>query len=116
VRPCAAIAVTEPDFGSDVAGLNTMAIKTNGGWLINGTKTWCTFAARADVLMLLARTDPDRAQGSPRALALPGGEARGDSHGFLFAQDASAAERHDDGRLRVDPSTPWGTVACTPTS
>ena len=33
-----------------------------GGW-INGVKTWCTFAARADVLMLLARTDPDRSKG-----------------------------------------------------
>jgi len=31
----AAVAVTEPDFGSDVAGLNTTATKTEGGWLIN---------------------------------------------------------------------------------
>ena len=28
------------------------------GYVINGVKTWCTFGARADVLMLLARTDP----------------------------------------------------------
>ena len=56
----AAVAVTEPDFGSDVAGIVTSATPTDGGWLINGVKTWCTFAARADVLMLLARTDPDR--------------------------------------------------------
>ena len=56
----AAVAVTEPDFGSDVAGIVTSATPTEGGWLINGVKTWCTFAARADVLMLLARTDPDR--------------------------------------------------------
>ena len=56
----AAVAVTEPDHGSDVAGLRTTATKAeDGNWLINGTKTWCTFAARADVLMLLARTDPD---------------------------------------------------------
>ena len=56
----AAVAVTEPDFGSDVAGIVTAATPVEGGWLINGVKTWCTFAARADVLMLLARTDPDR--------------------------------------------------------
>jgi len=56
----AAVAVTEPDFGSDVAGIVTSATPTEDGWLINGVKTWCTFAARADVLMLLARTDPDR--------------------------------------------------------
>jgi len=86
----AAIAVTEPDFGSDVAGLNTTATKTDGGWLINGTKTWCTFAARADVLMLLARTDPDRSK-AHRGLSLFLVEKpQGESHGFLFEQDATA--------------------------
>src|SRR4051794_18761135 len=50
-----AVAVTEPDFGSDVAGLKVTASPTDGGWLINGVKTWCTFAARSEVLMLLAR-------------------------------------------------------------
>lgn len=55
----AAVAVTEPDFGSDVAGLKVSASKTQGGWLINGTKTWCTFAGRANVLLVLARTNPD---------------------------------------------------------
>ena len=58
----AAVAVTEPDFGSDVAGIKVTATKADGGWLINGVKTWCTFGARADVLMLLARTDPDRSK------------------------------------------------------
>src|SRR5688572_604111 len=55
-----AIAVTEPDVGSDSATVTTSATRTDGGWLINGVKTWCTFGARADVLVLLARTDPDR--------------------------------------------------------
>ena len=84
----AAVAVTEPDFGSDVAGLTTAAVKTEGGWLINGTKTWCTFAARADVLMLLARTDPDRTK-AHRGLSLFLVEKPvGDGHGFVFTQDA----------------------------
>jgi (2S)-methylsuccinyl-CoA dehydrogenase len=65
----AAVAVTEPDFGSDVAGVTTSATKTTGGYLVNGTKTWCTFAARATVLMLLVRTDPDRSKGH-RGLSL----------------------------------------------
>jgi (2S)-methylsuccinyl-CoA dehydrogenase len=56
-----AVAVTEPDFGSDVAAIATTATKVEGGWLINGTKTWSTFAARAEVLMVLARTNQDRA-------------------------------------------------------
>jgi (2S)-methylsuccinyl-CoA dehydrogenase len=82
-----AIAVTEPDFGSDVGGLNTMAAATDGGWLINGTKTWCTFAARADVLLLLARTNPDRSA-AHRGLSLFLVEKpQGESHGFLFNQE-----------------------------
>jgi len=55
-----AVAVTEPDYGSDVAQLKFTATPTKGGWLLDGTKTWCTFAGRANALMLLARTDPDR--------------------------------------------------------
>jgi (2S)-methylsuccinyl-CoA dehydrogenase len=100
----AAVAVTEPDYGSDVAGLTTSATKTDGGWLINGTKTWCTFAARANVLMLLARTDPDRKK-AHRGLSLFLVEKPvGDGQGFLFSQDASGEGRRDDnGRLEGRP-------------
>jgi len=88
-----AVAVTEPDFGSDVANVVTSATPTDGGWLVNGVKTWCTFAARADVLMLLARTDPDRAK-THRGLSLFVVEKdRGDGHGFVFAQDPAAEGR-----------------------
>jgi (2S)-methylsuccinyl-CoA dehydrogenase len=63
------VMVTEPDYGSDVAGVNTTATPVDGGFLINGVKTWATFAGRADVLMLLARTDPDRSR-THRGLSL----------------------------------------------
>ena len=54
-----AVAVTEPNYGSDVAGMKVAAEKTECGWLINGVKTWCTFAGFADALMILARTEKD---------------------------------------------------------
>lgn len=54
-----AVAVTEPDYGSDVAGMKVAATKVEGGWRINGVKTWCTFAGMADVMLVLARTNPD---------------------------------------------------------
>ena len=82
-----AVAVTEPDFGSDVAGIKVTATPRDEGYVINGVKTWCTFAARADVLMLLARTDPDRSK-IHRGLSLfivP--KPRGEGHGFTFKQD-----------------------------
>jgi (2S)-methylsuccinyl-CoA dehydrogenase len=88
-----AVAVTEPDYGSDVAGVVTSATPTAGGWLINGVKTWCTFAARADVLMLLARTDPDRAK-AHRGLSLFLVEKpQAEGHGFLFSQVAETDAR-----------------------
>jgi (2S)-methylsuccinyl-CoA dehydrogenase len=96
----AAVAVTEPDFGSDVAGVTTSATKTPGGWLINGTKTWCTFAARADVLMLLARTDSDRGA-AHRGLSLFLVEKhQGDSEGFLLHQSEEPGQGsgHLEGR------------------
>ncbi|MEA3213969.1 MAG: (2S)-methylsuccinyl-CoA dehydrogenase, partial [Acidimicrobiia bacterium] len=88
----AAVAVTEPDYGSDVANLNVTATPTDGGWLINGVKTWCTFAARGDVLMLLARTDPDRSK-THRGLSLfivP--KPRGEGHGFNFTQEGTGGK------------------------
>jgi (2S)-methylsuccinyl-CoA dehydrogenase len=52
----AAISVTEPDLGSDVASVACRADRVPGGFAITGAKAWCTFAGRADVIALLART------------------------------------------------------------
>ena len=54
-----AAAFTEPDSGSDSASMRLKATKTDGGYLLNGAKAWCTFANRSNCLMVLARTDPD---------------------------------------------------------
>lgn len=64
-----AIAVTEPDYGSDVASVRLPATRTDGGWLLNGSKTWCTFCGKANVIVLLARTNPDPEAGH-RGLSL----------------------------------------------
>ncbi|MFK7976813.1 MAG: acyl-CoA dehydrogenase family protein [Halioglobus sp.] len=58
-EPLCAVAVTEPNYGSDVAGVRLKATPVEGGWTLNGAKTWCTFGGKAGVLMVLARTDPD---------------------------------------------------------
>ena len=54
-----AAAFTEPDAGSDTGGMKLRAIKKGDGYVLNGEKTWCTFANRAHILTVLARTDPD---------------------------------------------------------
>ncbi len=103
----AAVAVTEPDYGSDVAGIVTSATPVDGGWVINGVKTWCTFAARADVLMLLARTNPDRSLAHRGISMFVVEKPRGDGHGFVFTQGTEdVAERPADlrrGKLEGRP-------------
>ncbi len=49
---------TEPDTGSDLGSLRTRAVRDGDSYKISGNKTWITHAARADVMTLLARTDP----------------------------------------------------------
>ncbi len=106
----AAVAVTEPDYGSDVAGLKVTATAAAGpggeaGYVINGVKTWCTFAGRANVLMLLARTDPDRSK-THRGLSMfivP--KPLGDGHGFQFEQEPDA-----DGRVGKMEGRPIDTI------
>ncbi|MFK7917816.1 MAG: acyl-CoA dehydrogenase family protein [Ilumatobacter sp.] len=101
-----AVAVTEPDYGSDVAGIKVMATRADGpngeaGWVINGVKTWCTFGARADALTLLARTDPDRSK-THRGLSLfivP--KPRGDAHGFNLAQEIDGVAT--GGKMEASP-------------
>lgn len=62
-EPLCAVAVTEPNYGSDVAGVRLKATATDGGWLLNGGKTWCTFGGKAGLLLVLARTNPDMSLG-----------------------------------------------------
>jgi (2S)-methylsuccinyl-CoA dehydrogenase len=54
-----AAAFTEPDSGSDTASFKTRAVKQGDGYLIKGSKMWCTFANRAHMLTVMTRTDPD---------------------------------------------------------
>jgi citronellyl-CoA dehydrogenase len=55
----ASIAVTEPDAGSDVAGIRTRAVRDGDEWVINGSKLYITTGTQADWLCLLARTSEE---------------------------------------------------------
>jgi glutaryl-CoA dehydrogenase len=58
-----AFGLTEPDHGSDPAGMGARARKTAGGYVLNGTKTWITHAPVADVFIVWAKNDEGEIRG-----------------------------------------------------
>jgi isovaleryl-CoA dehydrogenase len=52
-----AIAMSEPESGSDVASLTTAAVRDNGEWILNGSKMWCSYAHKASHILIVCRTE-----------------------------------------------------------
>jgi (2S)-methylsuccinyl-CoA dehydrogenase len=78
------ISITEPDYGSDVANLQLAATPIEGGWRLNGSKTWCTFASKAHLLMVVVRTDRDRSLGHRGLSVLLVEKPSLDAHEFRY--------------------------------
>lgn len=62
-----AIAMTEPDAGSDLAGMRTAAVEDGDTWVINGSKTYISNGINADAVIVAAKTDPHN---NPHAMTL----------------------------------------------
>ncbi|MEQ8842608.1 MAG: acyl-CoA dehydrogenase family protein [Acidimicrobiales bacterium] len=92
------IGVTEPDAGSDVAGIRTRADKDGDGWRINGSKMFITNAAYGDMTIIAARTQPDDRYGISMFLVEKGTE------GFSVANtlDKTGWRCSDTAELRLD--------------
>ena len=89
----AAFSITEPQSGSDVAGIKTRAHKSEKGWHISGAKIWCTNALVSDFIVLAAKT----------------GESRGDVNFFIVPTDAKGLQigpKEDKLGARGVPSSP----------
>ena len=88
-----AIAVSEPDAGSDVAGMRTSARREGDGWVLNGRKIFITNGAYADLTIVAARTDADNKYGISMFLVpkgTPGFEVarKLDKHGWRCSDTA----------------------------
>lgn len=59
----ACLGITEPGAGSDVAGIQTTAVRDGDEWVVNGSKLYITNGHRADYIVLVTKTDPDAGYG-----------------------------------------------------
>ena len=87
------IGVSEPDAGSDVAGMRTMAVKDGDGWRINGRKMYITNAVYGDLTIVAARTDLENKYGITMFLVPAGTEGftvanKLDKHGWRCSDTA----------------------------
>lgn len=106
-----AIAVSEPNIGSNSAGIETMAVKQGSDWILNGCKTWCTQGYIADVILLVAQTDKTRGHKGMIALLFdantPGFEKfpvhklgfHGTAMGELHFDDCKVPEKNQVGKI-----------------
>jgi glutaryl-CoA dehydrogenase len=92
--------LTEPDYGSNPAGMITTARKTDGGWALNGTKMWITNGSMADVAVVWAQTrelgDASGIRGFVVPTDTPGFSAT-DQKGKLSLLASDTSELHLDG-------------------
>jgi long-chain-acyl-CoA dehydrogenase len=68
-----AIGMTEPSGGSDLAALKTTAKRTDGGWVVNGSKTFITNGDMADLVITAVRTDPEKGSKGISLVAIEAG-------------------------------------------
>ncbi len=67
----AAFALSEPEAGSDVAGMQTSARRVDGGWVLDGSKTWISNGGLADFYVVFAKTTPDAGARGISAFVVP---------------------------------------------
>jgi alkylation response protein AidB-like acyl-CoA dehydrogenase len=70
-RAILSIGITEPDAGSDVAGIKTRAVKDGDDYVINGSKTYITNGHRAHAIVLVTKTDPEAGHGGITLFLVP---------------------------------------------
>jgi butyryl-CoA dehydrogenase len=98
--------LTEPDTGSDAASLRTRARRTDSGWVLSGQKMWISMGNVADVALIFAQTDPEKAHRGLACFLVPtdaDGYSSQEIHGKLGLRSSDTAEISlDDVELPAD--------------
>ncbi|MFT4086336.1 MAG: acyl-CoA dehydrogenase family protein [Gordonia sp. (in: high G+C Gram-positive bacteria)] len=102
--------LTEPDFGSNPAGMRTHARRDGGDWILNGSKMWITNAPVADVAIIWARTDITEGARGIRGFVVPtdtpGFVANEIKHKMSLRASVTGEIALDDVRLPADAMLP----------
>jgi acyl-CoA dehydrogenase len=91
-----ALALTEPEHGSDAGAIETVAVRDGDGWRLSGAKSWISNAPHADLYVLFARTTPEAGSKGVTAFVVPG-----DSKG-MTGEAVDLLSPHPVGRLELD--------------
>ena len=97
--------LTEPDFGSNPAGMRTTARRDGADWVLNGSKMWITNGTIADVAVVWARTD-EGISGFIVPTGTPGFTARNMTHKLSLRASITSELTFDDLRLPADAKLP----------
>ncbi len=96
-RAMAAFAITEPEAGSDVAAMQTVARRDGSGWILNGEKHLISNAGLADLYVVFAVTSPGAGSRGISAFLVPA-----EAPGLAFAGPQAMSAAHPLGRLRFE--------------
>ena len=98
--------LTEPDFGSNPAGMRTSARQDGGDWVLNGTKMWITNGGIADVAVVWARTDDEGVRGFLVPAGTPGFSTRDIERKLSLRASVTSELILEDCRLPADAVLP----------
>jgi glutaryl-CoA dehydrogenase len=98
--------LTEPDFGSNPAGMRTSARRDGGDWVLNGTKMWITNGGIADLAVVWARTEDEGVRGFLVPAGTPGFSTRDIGHKLSLRASVTSELVLEDCRLPGDAALP----------
>ena len=98
--------LTEPDHGSDVAGMRTVARRVAGGWSLSGTKTWISNAPVADLFVVWARDEDGLARGFLLERGTPGLATNAIEGKLSLRTSVTGSVMMDDARVPEDALLP----------
>jgi glutaryl-CoA dehydrogenase len=98
--------LTEPDFGSNPAGMRTSARQDGGDWVLNGTKMWITNGGIADVAVVWARTEDEGVRGFLVPAGTPGFSTRDIERKLSLRASVTSELVLEDCRLPADAVLP----------